>query len=611
MMNAVTTDLVFDGFDYQGEIPETLNEGEVYSVRMVEDDGDDVKDVPLFIRKHLVDQEESFQDFLSSKSFSSGKAVKMRRKLYVTGPPGCGKTAFTTLLAHRYAAGRIPKPTNEKKRVLMILFRFQTPCHDFVIDGEETKNLRKKVYTTNIFSIVEALLEDNKNIPDVDLCILDGVRQSLPECSQLMQLLNTNNGKEKRIKRLVYTTSLQFRFRGGDQAVGSRRGFEKINFDSFTLADYQNAIANGEFLKRFLTSQSPIMEDILHRIKEGKPRPQMEKEQTEKDTNVDTFLADGTNEEATREYIECNYYYAGGNARFMFENTTSDVQEVLADLVSELKKEDWDAFASAKLSQQASSSVNSLMQQFNGFTTAVSRYVLFEAFDRVEDRLVGAVQAAAINSGNPALKGWAFELQQLHTIKTVLRNNSVDNCLLKSLKSNEGLCFQPVKGGEAKFDGNELLMSPGVVLNSGTLIWCMKWNQGCYDVAFFKGNTLLTLQFTVSGAHSLKLQYIEALKDEIERKRFEVETFIHVGVVGGDDANAFNEFRFQDAEGGGRSKRVLDFTVRTYKSSALISSDGEEQEECLTATHLGDEQVYTKKRPLESDMPWPGCDTGE
>ena len=92
---------------------------------MVEDDSDDVKDVPLFIRKHLVDQEEKFQDSLSSKSFSPGRAVKTRRKLYVIGPPGCGKTAFTTLLAHRYAAGRMPKPTNEKKRVLMILFRFQ------------------------------------------------------------------------------------------------------------------------------------------------------------------------------------------------------------------------------------------------------------------------------------------------------------------------------------------------------------------------------------------------------------------------------------------------------------------------------------------------------
>lgn len=63
MMNALTTDLVFDRFDYHGEIPETLNEGDVYSVRMVEDDGDDVKDVPLFIRKHLVDQEEKISIF--------------------------------------------------------------------------------------------------------------------------------------------------------------------------------------------------------------------------------------------------------------------------------------------------------------------------------------------------------------------------------------------------------------------------------------------------------------------------------------------------------------------------------------------------------------------
>ena len=85
---------------------------------------------------------------------------------------------------------------------------------------------------------------------------------------------------------------------------------------------------------------------------------------------------------------------------------------------------------------------------------AVSRYVLFEAYEKMEGRLVSAVKAAAQHSDNPALKGWAFELEQLHLIKTVLRKNSTKICPEEMLTSKEGLCFQPVENGEVSFDGN-------------------------------------------------------------------------------------------------------------------------------------------------------------
>eukprot|EP00980_Cylindrotheca_fusiformis_P007996 scaffold1705_cov63-Cylindrotheca_fusiformis.AAC.2 len=66
--------------DFQGELPETLEEGNVYSVRMVKQQGT-VMDVPLFIRGHLVLQEELFNKFLAGEKFSPSRSKFERRTL--------------------------------------------------------------------------------------------------------------------------------------------------------------------------------------------------------------------------------------------------------------------------------------------------------------------------------------------------------------------------------------------------------------------------------------------------------------------------------------------------------------------------------------------------
>eukprot|EP00980_Cylindrotheca_fusiformis_P020374 scaffold7403_cov122-Cylindrotheca_fusiformis.AAC.4 len=116
----------------------------------------------------------------------------------------------------------------------------------------------------------------------------------------------------------------------------------------------------------------------------------------------------------------------------------------------------------------------------------------------------------------------------------------------------------------------------------------MKWNQGCFDFAFFKKQTLMTLQFTIAEKHTLKIQFIKDLRNAIEENSsVSVINFIHVGVVGGND-DVLRKFMFQNPEGLGRRSNGTrrDFTLKTYKSSELVIQRS--RNESFAATSLGD-----------------------
>jgi hypothetical protein len=115
---------------------------------------------------------------------------------------------------------------------------------------------------------------------------------------------------------------------------------------------------------------------------------------------------------------------------------------------------------------------------------------------------VKAVKAAAVWSKNPAMKGWAFELEQIELIHMSFESNLSrqnmwtrwwwtwwDQEHRRFITNKQGLSFRP--DSEIEFD-EENLTTIGDV-QDGTIIWCLKWNQGCFDVAFYKEKTLFTL----------------------------------------------------------------------------------------------------------------------
>eukprot|EP00980_Cylindrotheca_fusiformis_P008544 scaffold1813_cov109-Cylindrotheca_fusiformis.AAC.2 len=98
-------------------------------------------------------------------------------------------------------------PTLTPKFFLMILFREHRTCGIFIINGKETQRLQRGLVTKEIDGFVCRILED-KHIPPFDLCIPDGARQTSAECRALMQSLNMYIEESERIQTVVYTLIL-------------------------------------------------------------------------------------------------------------------------------------------------------------------------------------------------------------------------------------------------------------------------------------------------------------------------------------------------------------------------------------------------------------------
>jgi hypothetical protein len=81
------------------------------------------------------------------------------------------------------------------------------------------------------------------------------------------------------------------------------------------------------------------------------------------------------------------YEYAGGCARFMFDESLEQLMKIFDDLFRKVGGTiNWSAFAETSISDSASDAVNSLMQQFSldgstptSFWTPMSKFVLNEA----------------------------------------------------------------------------------------------------------------------------------------------------------------------------------------------------------------------------------------
>ena len=145
---------------------------------------------------------------------------------------------------------------------------------------------------------------------------------------------------------------------------------------------------------------------------------------------------------------------------------------------------------------------------------------------------------------------------------------------------------------EATFDGSTLTMpkqSVGLVV-----IWCLKWNQGCFDVALFWGGRLVTLQFTIAASHSLKLEYVSQLRSALLPHGLDPnEKVLHWFIVKHD---VLEKFKHTTPTGTGRPSCRLEFTVSVCKSTVFEIAKGVAENSFTNKAAINIEVHSNKKR---------------
>jgi len=137
----------------------------------------------------------------------------------------------------------------------------------------------------------------------------------------------------------------------------------------------------------------------------------------------------------------------------------------------------------------------------------------------------------------------------------------------RHIRTEDGIQFKPQNN--ASYDG-EFLKVPetveGVQLEGVTVIWCLKWNQGC----LYYNEMLITLQFTVSNKHSLKLEYVKKLRAVLMENGLTVKQVVHCFIL----KNDVQGFKNETPTRNGKNGCVVDFVVKVRKSNGFVVMDG-------------------------------------
>lgn len=477
--------------DLNDSIPERYEivTGAVIPITRFEDDK--MTQIMLYIRAHLVDQFERVYSFLDDTNSNT---------LYATGAPGCGKTCFFWMMA-----GMLMK---QGKTVLFIQYRTALGCQIWVLKGNRGDFRAQRVISPDL--VTKTLDVDVNDFVSTqprkfDVCICDGLLMHQQHSIDLVERLGRLKGQTKsaKISKLILVTSLQFslNMKGGEAQVSHTDPTVFVSFDSWLEDDYQLAI------KSDLVKDSFVKDVLLHdwltltggnagipAVAQGEILSNDTQQVESIEPTDDQDIVQLSEEQKIEQAVVLKYYLAGGCARYMFQWDVDTLLTKLKLFFENVPPNEWSSFIKTNMAASTNTAVNSLMQRFSAgpgsFTCfAVSKYVLLRAHMECREELTKAMKGLGDATSNPVLKGWAFELGQLDEIQLALDANRTGTC---TAVGNNKLNLVPK--AEIAFDGMNMIdgvngLPAGEMVNN-TFIRCLKYNQGCFDAAFYFDETI-------------------------------------------------------------------------------------------------------------------------
>ena len=479
--------------------------------------------IPIFLREDLFGMKKKLDNLMSSSK---------KHNLYISGPPGSGKTTYILFYFMLYVK-------KKKKKGLLVQYRENGISEVMILEEGTIRRVSTETAVHEISKLVGKIVTCEGKT-SFDFYVFDGVRQNQDLCKHIQSSIEVHKTIES---KYIAVTSLEFDIKLGDAVFGNRGFGLTHSVSSWEKEDYVKAMNAG--LLKFsmnLDKRTFSFESEL-----------------EKDNENDNMDLEAL--------LERKYFYAGGSARYMFEFSIEDlISTVFKKLFDRMSAQDWEAFATLSITPGTPFSVSSGMQLIKEKYIPVSEYILRIAHKKCKSKLTSSLRAAADSSDNPALKGWAFELEQLDIIERMAKE---DPNILKS--EDNDLVLPIYSKNMAAFDGSKITaLDGGEITGSDNYdsftIWCSRWNQGCFDVAFYLDKHLITVNFTISKSHSLKIKPISDLRSALISSEKEVNKLTHIAVI---QDSKFTGFKFGKPEGVGRATKSVLFSLNTAWSKKL------------------------------------------
>ena len=204
------------------------------------------------------------------------------RHMYISGPPGCGKTTYCLFYFTRYML-------TENKKGLIVQYREKSTNEIMLLEGKCIKRVSTIRKNDDTVAIVrEIIFTEGKD--SFDFCIFDGVQDANDASKRISLAITSNIGNKTKI---IKTTSLEFDIKGGDCTGGIDGIDDFFAVSSWTLEDYEKAVKAElmglDELQRVLCIDSDFAPEVEDVKTEDEDETEAAQQKVEGDTKEVTF----------------------------------------------------------------------------------------------------------------------------------------------------------------------------------------------------------------------------------------------------------------------------------------------------------------------------------